>query len=119
MKIKDMINHKHVENVRKHISNVNDTAKSTYEKTKKVIIDEFVDNVEAVKILRKKFYGHDVEVEEFRMALEQLFLDNAKLLTIGGISVLPGSALTLPITIKIAKKLGINLVPSKTFDSKD
>lgn len=99
------------------------SAKDSLSNAKKVAIDEFYDNSHATKILikkigkkLKKFENHeDVTEEEFRQALNQIFIDNAKLLTVAGISVLPGSVVTLPLALKIANKLGINLIPSKTF----
>ncbi len=93
------------------VTGVKDTLKSAA----KVAKDEFNDNVSAFNIIKKKFKGHHTTEEEFKNALEQLFKDNAKLLAVAGIGALPGSVVTLPIAIKVAKKLGIDLIPSKTF----
>lgn len=84
-------------------------------KGKDLIIDELNDNHEVVKILKNKFNGVEISEEEFQKVLTQLFKDNPKLLLIGGISLLPGSVIALPIAIKIADKLGIDLIPNKTF----
>ncbi len=100
-----------------HVKNIATETKSTFSKTKKVLTDEFIDNIEAFNVLRDKFKDEDsVDSDEFKKALEQLFIDNAKLLTIAGIGIMPGSALTLPLVMNIAKKLGINLIPSKTYE---
>lgn len=44
-----------------------------------------------------------------------MFKDNTKLLIMGAITALPGSAVALPVAIGITKKFGMDLVPSKTF----
>ena len=64
-----------------------------------------------------KFRGKDVSEQDFKKALNQVFKDNPKLLIIAGITVTPGSAITLPLAIKIAKKFNVNLVPEKTFEN--
>ncbi len=105
-----------------NLKDLNKLAKATknefmknIKKSKKLIIDEFNDNHEVVKILKNKFKGKQLTEEEFQKVISQLFKDNPKLLIIGGISLLPGSIIALPLAIKIADKLGINLVPNKTF----
>lgn len=90
-------------------------AKETLAAAKKVVKDEYSDNVSAFKVFIKKIKGNTVTEDEFKNALNQIFKDNPKLLTIAGIGALPGSAITLPLAIKIAKKFGVNLVPEKTF----
>lgn len=84
-------------------------------KGKDLIIDELNDNHEVIKILKNKFNGVEISEEEFQKVLTQLFKDNPKLLLLGGISLLPGSVVALPIAIKIADKLGIDLIPNRTF----
>jgi hypothetical protein len=126
MKLQDlngeMLIEMNLHHVSTHVSNkakkITDNTKNTLLTIKKVLVDEFNDNIAAFKVLKNKFKEKDsVNVEDFKKALEQIFVDNTKLLTIAGISVLPGSALTLPLVMKFAKKIGINLVPSKTYES--
>lgn len=92
-----------------------DGTKEALNKAKDVVVDEYHDNITAFKIFLNKFKGRPVHEEEFIKALEQVFKDNTKLLIVSGIGALPASAITLPIAIKIAKKFGIELIPSKTF----
>jgi len=84
----------------------------------KTLKDEFNDNKAAFGIFKKsikgKFGGEKPTPEEFQKAIEQM-KDNVRLTVIGAIGAAPGSALTLPLTFKIAKKMGITLAPSKTF----
>lgn len=120
MKVSDLneelMNELDMQDVKDGAKKVIDGAKETYTKVKKVLKDEYRDNVEAFKIFIKKFKGKEqVTDEQFKNALNQVFKDNVKLLAIAGIGATPGSAVTLPLAMKIAKKFGINLVPSKTF----
>ena len=72
----------------------------------------------ALNIFKNKFksiFGKEqVTAEELQQAFDQMG-DNGKMIIIAAIGATPGSALTLPLTIKIAKKMGINLLPTKTF----
>lgn len=90
--------------------------KEAVSKAKYIFVDEYNDNVEAFKVFINKFKQEPVPEDEFRKALEQVFKDNTKLLIVTGIGFLPGSAITLPIAITVAKKFGIELIPSKTFN---
>lgn len=111
----EMINELNMQDIKDGAKKVVDGTKETLATAKKVIVDEYNDNKIAFQIFIKKFKGHDVTEDEFSKALSQVFKDNPKLLVIAGIGAMPGSAVTLPIAIKVAKKFGINLIPSKTF----
>ena len=110
-----MLNELNVQDIKDGVKKVASAAKETVGGAIQVAKDEWNDNVKAFQIFIKKFKGHPVDENEFTAALNQVFKDNAKLLLVAGISISPGSAITLPLAINIAKKFGINLIPSKTF----
>lgn len=85
-----------------------------------VVKDEYNDNKKAFSIIKNLLVSkmkntEEPSKEDYDKALQQILKDNPKLLTIGAISALPGSVITLPIVIKGAKKFGIDLIPKKTF----
>lgn len=119
MKLHDMndelLNELNLQDIKNGAKKIANATSETIKGAVKVAKDEFDDNVSAFKIFIKKFKGHPVTEDEFRKSLEQIFKDNIKLLTVAGIGALPGSVVTLPITLSTAKKFGIELIPSKTF----
>jgi hypothetical protein len=89
-------------------------------KAVQVIKDEASDNKAAFGVFKRSLLnkfgkGESPSPEEFKKAVDQMLKDNPKLLLIGGIAAAPGSAITLPIAMKVAKKFGIELAPKKTF----
>lgn len=112
----EMLNELNLQDIKDGAKKVATATKETVGGAIKVAKDEWNDNVKAFQIFIRKFKGHQVEESEFKAALDQVLKDNAKLLLVAGIGVSPGSAITLPIAINIAKKFGVNLIPSKTFD---
>jgi len=98
---------------------VKDGAKEATKKIVTTLKDELADNKKAFGIFKSKIKskfgsGEAPSPEDFQKAINQMG-DNARLVIIASIGATPGSALTLPLTMKIAKKMGIDLAPTKTF----
>ena len=102
-------------NIKQYGQTIWATTKSTVQSTIVVLKDEYHDNVRSAKIVMNKLRGKEVNDVHLNAAMRQIFKDNTKLLVVGIISILPGSVVTLPIIIKSSKKLGIDLIPNKTF----
>ena len=111
----DLITELNMQDIKDGIKKVSDSAKETVGVAVKVLSNEIDDNSKAFAIFKRKLSGHEVSEAEFKAAWDQMFKDNVKLLTIAGIGILPGSAIALPLMMKIAKKFNIALVPEKTF----
>ena len=111
----ELINELNMKDIKDGVKKVSDAAKETLGGAIKVVSDEIDDNSKAFAIFKRKLTGHEVSEAEFKAAWDQMFKDNVKLLTIAGIGVLPGSAIALPLMMKIAKKFNIDLIPEKTF----
>ena len=116
----EMVNEMSLESVRDGAKKVKDGVVDATKKAVKVVKDEIDDNKQAFSVFKRimlsKFgKGEAPTPEEFKKAVDQMLKDNPKLLLIGGIVATPGSAVTLPIAMKVAKKFGIELAPSKTF----
>jgi hypothetical protein len=117
----ELLNELNLQDIKDSAKKVVSGTKAGVVKVKNIIVDEFKDNIEALKILKNAIlqkFGKGVEVSDsdFKKAVDQLLKDNIKLFLLAGISVLPGSAVILPIAISIAKQFDIHLVPTKTFN---
>lgn len=112
----DLLNELSMAVVKDHTDKIVAGAKDGLKKATTVLKDEYFDNVEALKILKRKFKGEKLETGEFIKALKQLSFDNIKLAAVAGITATPGSVITLPLAIAVADKIGINLIPTKTFN---
>jgi len=115
----EMVNEMSLDNVKEKAKAVKDGVKDATNKVVTTIKDEYVDNKKAFSIFKNKLKskfgnGDEPTAEEFKKAIEQL-KDNGRLVVIGTIGASPGSTITLPIAMKVAKKLGIRLAPEKTF----
>jgi hypothetical protein len=116
----EMVNEMSLQTVKDGAKKIKDGVVDATKKAVQVIKDEASDNKMAFGIFKKKIMskfgkGEAPTPEEFKKAVEQMLKDNPKLLLIGGIAAAPGSAVTLPIAMKVAKKFGIELAPKKTF----
>lgn len=112
----ELLNELNMDDVKRGAKKVVDGAKEAVLSIAKVAKDEYNDNVIAFGKLIKHFTGRkEMTKEDFKKAVDQIFKDNSKLLIMGFIAALPGSAVALPVVLNIAKKFNVNLVPSKTF----
>lgn len=116
----EMLNELNIPDVKDGVKKVKDAIIDATKKATKVIKDEAKDNIVALSVFKRVIKskisrGEAPTPEEFKKAIDQMLKDNPKLLVIAGIAATPGSALTLPIAMKLAKKFGINLAPERTF----
>lgn len=116
----EMVNEMSIQKVKDGASRLKAGIKDTAKAAIQVVKDEAGDNKKAFEIFKRKVMskfgkGDAPTEEEFKKAVDQMIKDNPKLLVMVGIGAAPESAVTLPLAIKLAKKMGIDLVPKKTF----
>lgn len=116
----EMVNEMSLQSVKDGAKKIKDGVVDATKKAIQVVKDEANDNKQAFSIFKRKLLSKFGKAEaptpeEFKKAVDQMIKDNPKLLIIAGIGATPGSAVTLPIAMKVAKKFGIELTPSKTF----
>lgn len=116
----EMVNEMSIQKVKDGASRLKAGIKDTAKAAIQVVKDEAGDNKKAFEIFKRKVMskfgkGDAPTEEEFKKAVDQMIKDNPKLLVMVGIGAAPGSAVTLSLAIKLAKKMGIDLVPKKTF----
>ena len=116
----EMVNEMSIQKVKDGASRLKAGIKDTAKAAIQVVKDEAGDNKKAFEIFKRKVMskfgkGDAPTEEEFKKAVDQMIKDNPKLLVMAGIGAASGSAVTLPLAIKLAKKMGIDLVPKKTF----
>ena len=95
--------------------------KDSFNSIIKHTVNEYHDNVEALKIVKKFIKSKtgdndtitDVELENLINQLK----DNFKIFFFIAVGITPGSMITLPVLIKIAQKLHIDLKITRTFNS--
>lgn len=76
--------------------------------------DEHIDNKIAFRHFKDKLTGKEVSKENFKKSLDQM-ADNGRMILMGAVGAAPGSVVTLPLLLKLAKKLNIRITPEKTF----
>ncbi|MGB1262835.1 MAG: hypothetical protein ACPG52_08005 [Cognaticolwellia sp.] len=64
----------------------------------------------------KRYTKRDASAEEMRIANQQ-FVDILKGLGIGVFAILPFSPITIPIMIKVARMVGVEILPSSFVDN--
>ena len=78
---------------------------------KSKILEEKDDYKEVANILRKLSKTGSITNDDAKIIKTKLY-DTLKMVGLGGVFVLPGGAIGVIILIKLAKRLGINLLPS-------
>lgn len=86
-------------------------------KIKIALAQEKVETKEMLSIY-KRYTKRRASAEEMRIANQQ-FIDILKGLGIGVFAILPFSPITIPIMIKVARMVGVEILPSSFVDDKN
>lgn len=97
---------------------INDTIRQSLYKIKDGLASEQAQTKEMLILYKKYISGKGITPEEMKQANKQLLdLIRASGLTI--LAILPGSLITIPFLVKIARKYNIELLPDSFLDDEN